>query len=96
MNKKANTVIFILVASVFNIILTVLCLIVLLLIFGKFIFPLLSENSAAWALPVMFVTSIVASALIYRLIIKVLIKKVDVEKYFDPIFSRRQSGKPLK
>jgi len=35
------------------------------------------------------VLSILASLIIYRLLIKLLMKKVDMDKYFNPIFTRR-------
>ena len=94
MNKKTNTVIFILVATVFNVIFTLLCFLLLLLIFSQFLFPVLPEDSVAWALPILFVLSIVASFFVYRILVKYLMKKVDVEKYFDPLFSRRPPRKP--
>jgi hypothetical protein len=93
MNKKANTIIFILAATGFNIIVTMLCFLLLLLFYSRFIFPLLPEESVAWALPGIFVGSIVASVLIYRLVVKLLMKKVEMEKYFDPIFGRRPPRK---
>ena len=94
MNKKTNTLIFILVATVVNVILTIVCFLVLLLIYSQLIFPMLPEESVAWALPILFVLSIVASLIIYRLLIKLMMKKVDMDKYFDPIFGRRPPKKP--
>ena len=76
-------------ATVFNIIITTLCFLAMLVIYSYVFFPRLPEESIAWALPVIFVFSIAASILIYRAVIKLLMKKVDMEKYFDPIFSRR-------
>ena len=90
MNKKRNTIIFLFAATVFNIIMTMLCFFALLVIYTRFLFSLLPEDSVAWALPVIFVLAIVASVFIYKFLIKVLMKKVEVEKYFDPIFNRRQ------
>jgi len=93
MNKKTNTIIFIIAATVFNIIITMICFLVILVLYSRFFFPRLPEESITWALPVIFVLSIVASIFIYRLVIKILMKKVDMEKYFDPIFSRRPPRK---
>ena len=89
MNKTTNTIIFILVATVFNVILTIACFLVLLVLYSQILFPILPEESVAWALPILFVLSIVASLIIYRLLIKLLMKKVDMDKYFNPIFTRR-------
>jgi hypothetical protein len=92
MSKKTNTLLFILGGTVFNILVTLLCFIIFLVIYGRFL-PMLPESSAAWMLPVIFVASIVASFLIYRLAIKIIMKKVDMEKYFDPIFGHRRPRK---
>ena len=90
MNKKTNTFLFILGGTVFNILVTVFCFFVFLFLYSRFLYPYLPENSIAWMLPVNFVASIVASFLIYRLVVfKVIMKKVDMEKYFDPIFGRQ-------
>jgi hypothetical protein len=62
----------------------------MLVLYSKFLYFIFPEN--AWGLPVMFFISIVASFFIYRWVIKLLIKKVAMEKYFDPIFG--QSRKP--
>jgi hypothetical protein len=91
MSKKTNTLLFILGATLFNVIVTVASFLVVLILFSKFLYPRLPENSTAWALPVLFIISIAASFLLYRFLIKLLMKKVDVEKYFDPIF---KSGRP--
>ena len=89
MSKKTNTLLFILGGTVFNILITVFCFILFLLIYSKFLYPRLPESSAAWALPIIFVASIVTSFFIYRMAVKLMMKKVDMEKYFDPIFGRR-------
>ena len=81
-------------ATVFNIIMTMICFLAILVIYSRFFFPRLPEESIAWALPGTFVLAIVASIVIYRALIKILMKKVDMEKYFDPIFNRRPPRKP--
>jgi len=87
-NRKTNTIIFILAATVFNIIITMICFLLLIILYSQILFSLLPDNSVAWALPVIFILAIVAAIFIYRALIKVFIKKVDMEKYFDPIFKR--------
>ena len=89
MGKKTNTLLFILGGTVFNILVTALCIITFLFIFSRFLYPYLPESSMAWAIPAVFVASIVSSFLIYRLGIRLFAKKVDMEKHFDPIFGRK-------
>jgi hypothetical protein len=94
MNKKVNTLLFILGATLFNIIITVLCFMGLLLLYARFIMPLIPENGQAWGFPLIFIAAIALSFLIYRLILKLLLKKVSAEKYFDPIFGGRKTRRP--
>ena len=91
MNKKTNTLLFVLGGTLFNILITVLSFISFLVIYSKFLYPHFPESSAAWALPIIFVASILVSFLVYRQAVKILIKKVNMEKYFDPIFHRKGS-----
>ena len=90
MSKKTNTLLFILVGTVFNIFITVLSFLIFLLIYTKFLYGRLNESLSAWMLPVFFVAAIVASFFVYRLAVKLLMKKIDMEKYFDPIFGKRR------
>ena len=87
MNKKTNTIWFILGATVFNILTTIICFVLLLVLYVKLNLP---ESTVAWGFPLIFIGAIVLSFLIYRLVIKQVMKKVEMEKYFDPIFGRRK------
>jgi hypothetical protein len=90
MNKKLNTVFFIIGGTIFNILITVISFLVFLLIYSRFLYGRISESAVSWLLPVFFAASIAASFFIYRLVIKIVIKKIDVEKYFNPIFVSRK------
>ena len=89
MSKKTNTLLFILGGTVFNILTTLICFFIFLALYSRFIYPAVPESSASWALPAVFVLAIVASFFVYRQAVKMVTKKVDMEKYFDPIFGRR-------
>jgi hypothetical protein len=86
MSKKTNTLLFILGATVFNVVTVVVCFLALFLLFVKFLTPILPETAATWALPVIFLGSIALSFVIYRIALKALMKRVDVDKYFSPLF----------
>jgi hypothetical protein len=90
MSKKTNTLLFILGATVFNVVVTAACFIALLLLYARFFAPLLPDEGQAWGFPVIFIAAIALSFLIYRLALKQLLKKISVEKYFDPIFGGRR------
>jgi len=93
MNKKVNTLLFILGGTVFNILIAILCFVALTALYWNFLMPLMPEESRWWGFTIIFLASIVLSFVLYRLILKHLIKKIDVEKYFDPLFARRNFKK---
>jgi membrane protein implicated in regulation of membrane protease activity len=93
MNKKVNTLLFILGATVFNIVITVLSFFILLFIYAKLIMGLLPQEAQSWSFPLLFIAAIVISFFVYKLVLGFLIKKVNVEKYFDPILNSRNKPK---
>ena len=90
MSKKTNTLWFVLGATAFNILTTLICFILLLVVYARLLMPSLPETAAAWGFPVIFVGAIAISFFLYRFILKQVMKKYDFEKYFDPIFGRRR------
>jgi len=90
MSKRTNTLIFILLATLFNVLITVFSFIILLVIYSKFLFSLIPESMSPWIMPILFIASIVSSFLVYRLAMKIFMKKINVEKHFDPIFGRKR------
>ncbi|MCL1837682.1 MAG: leader peptide processing enzyme [Treponema sp.] len=90
MNKKVNTVLFILGATLFNIIITVGFFLLLLTAYAKFLMRLLPDAAQAWSFPLIFIAAIAISFVIYRFALKLLLKKIEMEKYFDPILGSRQ------
>ncbi|MDR0526002.1 MAG: leader peptide processing enzyme [Spirochaetaceae bacterium] len=93
MSKKTNTLLFILAGTILNILLTIISLAVLMILYFKLLAPVLPENVAAWGLPVLCIAALGLSFVAYRLILKQVIKRIDMEKYFDPIFNSRRSSK---
>jgi phosphoglycerol transferase MdoB-like AlkP superfamily enzyme len=89
MSKQTNTWLFILGATVFNILITIISFVILLVIYAKFIANSIPEEGRAWGFIVIFIAAIALSFVLYRVILKQLLKRFDAEKYFDPIFGRR-------
>jgi uncharacterized BrkB/YihY/UPF0761 family membrane protein len=85
-NKKLNTLLFVLGATVFNILITVVLFVVLFFLCFRF----MPENIASGALPFIFIAALVASFFIYNAVLKFVTTKVDMDKYFDPIFKSRR------
>ena len=85
MNKKVNTVLFIVGATLFNIVITVGSFLLLLTVYAQFLMRFLPEAAQAWSFPLLFIAAIAISFVVYRFSLKLLLKKVTMEKYFDPI-----------
>jgi hypothetical protein len=90
MSKKTNTLLFILGATLFNILVTIFCFFVLFFLYTRFLGSLLPEEAFTWGFFFIFVGAIVLSFVIYQALLKRLLKRVPMEKYFDPIFGRRK------
>ncbi|MFO8063829.1 MAG: hypothetical protein ACQETQ_02085 [Spirochaetota bacterium] len=89
MNKRLNTVLFILGATIANIILMMAVFLVLFVVFGRFVAPHISPNVGVYMLMGLFVASIVVTYFIYHWAVKKLSNKYDLESYFGPIFPRK-------
>ena len=87
MNKKINTALFIFGATLFNIFVTVLSFLLLLIVYAKLIMPYLPAGAQEWSFPLIFIASIAVSFFTYRLALKLIMKKIDMEKYFEPILA---------
>ena len=90
MNKKLNMFFFILGATLFNIIVTVGVFSILLTAYTNLLMRRLPEGVHAWAIPLFFITSIAISFIVYRLTLNLLLRKIDMERYFAPIFNSRR------
>jgi hypothetical protein len=53
----------------------------------------LPQGAQAWSFPLLFITSIAISFFVYKLVLGYLIKRINVEKYFDPIINTRYRSK---
>jgi hypothetical protein len=83
---------FILGATVFNVLLYIICFLVLLVIYIRLGIP---ESDQQWGIIVILLLPIGFSFLAYRFILKVLLKKIDVDKHFAPLFGgRRPPARP--
>jgi len=87
MNKKINTLLFILGATLFNVIVAMLSIFVFIFLYSRSPLPhMISENGSQWSVILIFISGIAVSIFVYRIVLKFLLKKIDVEKYFDPLF----------
>jgi hypothetical protein len=90
MNKKTNTLLFILGATVFNILVTIISFFVLFFLYSRVLASRLPDEAFIWGSIFVFIGAIVLSFVVYQGLLKLMIKKVDVNKYFEPIFNRKK------
>ncbi|MEE8592099.1 MAG: hypothetical protein V3T35_12350 [Spirochaetia bacterium] len=90
MNKKANTVLFLLGATVFNLLIMFLLIVIFLVLISAIFRDSLNPNVLSSLMIVVFVGSIAASFFIYGRVVKWLSRKIDMEKYFLPLFRRKK------
>ena len=90
MNKKVNTVLFLLGATVFNL-LVIFILIVLFLVLISVVFrESLNPTVLSISMTLVFIGSIAASFFIYGRVVKWLQRRIDMDKYFMPLFRRKK------
>jgi len=91
MNKKVNTVLFILGATVFNIIVMVLIMTLGLALLSILSGGNINQGMAQVLFLLLFVLSIAGAFGLYHLAVKLISSKIDMDTYFHPIFGRRKS-----
>lgn len=90
MNKKANTILFVIGATVANLVLMALIFTVLLVGVSVALQSVLTPQIGTVVLGLVFVLTILITYFIYHKSVKKLSEKYDFEKYFEPIFGRKQ------
>jgi len=93
MNKRVNTLLFVLGATLFNVIVAVVSFFILFILYIKFIYPFVPESTYNWTFSLLLLGSIAVSILVYRAVLKRFLDKFDIEKYLDPIFVKRNIKK---
>ena len=90
MNKKVNTVLFLLGATVFNLLIMFILIVLFLLLIAAVFKESLNPNVLSIVMILVFVGSIAASFFIYSRVVKWLNRKIDMDKYFMPLFRRKK------
>ena len=92
MNKKVNTVLFIIGATVVNIVTMLIIFLTGLYLIGVLLPETARESAGQFLFILMFLIAIAGSFFIYHRLIRFISKRIDLEKYFHPIFKFR--GRP--
>ncbi len=90
MNKKVNTVLFLLGATVFNLLIMFILIVVFLVLISAIFKGSLNPNVLSILMIIVFIGSIAVSFFIYGRVVKWLSRKIDMEKYFLPLFRRKK------
>ena len=80
MKKKARIALFMLAATVFNILLTVLFLAILMLLFTVLLVPHIPEEAGFIGIPLLFLASFILSFVIYQKVLKFFLKKYPLKE----------------
>lgn len=90
MNKKLNTALFIVGASILNVIIMVIFMAAGLALVSLIVPKSISPTIASGLFIFIFLLSVAASFFVYHKGIKLLANKVDMDKYFHPIFNSKK------
>lgn len=90
MNKKINTLLFVLGATVFNIFMMILIMTLGLAAISMLVSENISQGTAQILFLVLFFGSVGGAFLIYHWVVKLLSSKFDLDKYFHPIFRKKR------
>ena len=75
MKKKPGMILFMLAATVFNIVITIVCFLILMLLYTIFVAPYIPEDVSSFGFPVIFLASFIISFLAYQKALKLYLKK---------------------
>ncbi len=88
MNKKVNTVLFILGASVANLVIMATIMTGGLFLMGRVLPEKIQESAGRVLFVVLFLVVVAGAFFVYNRIIRLLSKRVDMDKYFRPLFGK--------
>ena len=90
MNQKINTLLFIIAASVGNIVVMIVLMTLLLAAASAVVPAELSPAAGQILFLLVFAASIGGSFFIYHRFVRFLSKRIDMDRYFHPIFRGRR------
>jgi hypothetical protein len=93
MNKKLNTVLFMLAATVLNIVMMITLLILLVVLAGV-LFPDVPATTGQILLIAAFLLALGGSFALYTFVMRWITRKIDMDRYFHPIFKQRSGRRP--
>ncbi len=96
MNKKANTILFMVIATLINLLLLAVFFIIGFLIINLVISNNPETTAAPLLIGVVFLGSIALSFFLYSKIVSFVVNKFDLEDKMDPLFGKNRKPKKQK
>jgi drug/metabolite transporter (DMT)-like permease len=90
MGKKLNTVLFILGATVANVLTMIVVFLAFLLPFIRFMAPELPASTTQVIMIGLFILAVVITYVLYYRAVRYLAGRYNLEKYFEPIFPKKR------
>ena len=90
MNKRFNTVLFVIGATIFNLFSMAVIFIALFMLYARFIGPALSPRMNQFLTLWLFFGSVALAYWVYSRLIRWAEQRIDFHKYLEPIFARKQ------
>jgi hypothetical protein len=85
-NKKANTVFFMLLMTVLNIVIAVFWIVLLLFVYAKLFSRITPEQIVGLIIPLIFIVALVLTFFCYRALTNLIMKKVNLDDKLEPLF----------
>ncbi len=90
MNKKVNTLLFILGATVLNIVVMTVLFFIFLVLFARFVAPALPPGANQIILLVLFIAAVVVTYFLYHRFMRFLTTKYPLDEYMSPLFGKKK------
>ena len=90
MNKKVNTVLFLLAATLFNIFIIFTIFFIGFVLLGQFLLPIVPSPIGQLLLIVLFCGSLALGYVIYNKTLRWINHRFDTKKFIEPIFNRKK------
>jgi hypothetical protein len=90
MSKKTNTILLMLAGTAINVVLAVVIILLLFVLYSRFLAHLIPEQVAQLAIPVIFILGLFLTFKAYKVIMGAIMSKLDMDKDFDPLLMPRR------
>lgn len=90
-NKKLHTLLFLAVATLFNVVVIFIVFVVGFVLLGQLVLPVVSATIGQILLIVLFCASLVVGYVVYSRMLKWVVNRYDTSKFMEPLFKNQNS-----